>query len=303
MPVASLYLLSLTTSATTFLHALRTTRTILLSSRPRHIIIHPTILDPAILTTTPWDLLILIQPPSSPNTPPIPPPLHSLIKTQYHLTIGIPSNLLTTYATRNASLQHSAPSIPLTGSLDHARRNNPNPSAQTLDLSPFLLSFMDELTLQHPGPVTMLNLLHFHHPDGKKRYYQYGQAFIPVAGKRGGNAKIVGNVVKPKSASDAAMGPVEVDSRGDWSRKEEEWWNEISIVHYPSIRHFCDMLAGEDYQEINERFRVAAFEGYVFVVYDRVGGGRGGGGGGGGGEALIVELVCEIVLVMGVVTF
>lgn len=59
------------------------------------------------------------------------------------------------------------------------------------------------------------------------------QHFIKVAGKRGGDAKIVGNVVSKD---------------GDW--------NEISIVHYPSIKHFCDMLAGEDYQAINDEFRL-----------------------------------------------
>lgn len=47
------------------------------------------------------------------------------------------------------------------------------------------------------------------------------------------------------------------DSRGDSNRPEEEWWNEVSIVHYPSIRHFCDMLAGDDYQAINEKYRLA----------------------------------------------
>lgn len=77
------------------------------------------------------------------------------------------------------------------------------------------------------------------------------QAFIPVAGKRGGNAKIVGNVVKPPSNS-ASLN----DSRGSIDRPEQDWWNEISIVHYPSIRHFCDMLAGDDYQAINEKYRL-----------------------------------------------
>lgn len=78
------------------------------------------------------------------------------------------------------------------------------------------------------------------------------QAFVPVASKRGGNAKLVGNVVKP--AADNA------DSRGDISRPETDWWNEISIVHYPSIQHFCDMLAGDDYQAINEQYRLAVSE-------------------------------------------
>ncbi|OOF94858.1 hypothetical protein ASPCADRAFT_171201 [Aspergillus carbonarius ITEM 5010] len=250
MPVASLYLLALTTDTSSFLNSLRSARTVIVSSRPRHAVIRPTILDKDILTKTPWDLLVLIQPP--PDSPPIPPTLQSKIKTQYHLTVGIPSKLLSTYASRDESLKRTAPSIPLTGSLDQARSK---PSSQNLELSPELISFMDELTPQHPGPVTMLNLLHFNQPGGKKSYYQYGQAFIPVAGRRGGDAKLVGNVVKPKSAIDAV-----VDSRGDWARREEDWWNEISIVHYPSIRHFCDMLAGEDYQGINEKYRLSALK-------------------------------------------
>lgn len=69
-----------------------------------------------------------------------------------------------------------------------------------------------------------------------------------MAGKRGGDAKIVGNVVKPPAGWS--------DSRGDSNQAEDEWWNEISIVHYPSIKHFCDMLAGDDYQEINEKYRL-----------------------------------------------
>ncbi len=30
-------------------------------------------------------------------------------------------------------------------------------------------------------------------------------------------------------------------------------WDEIAIVHYASIKHFCDMLAGEDYQAMSMR--------------------------------------------------
>ncbi|XRM38524.1 hypothetical protein ABZX51_001930 [Aspergillus tubingensis] len=250
MPVASLYLLALNTDTSTFLNSLRSSRTVIVSSRPRHAVIRSTVLDQDILTKTPWDLLVLIQPPS--DSPPIPSTLQSQIKTQYHVTVGIPSKLLATYASRDESLKRTASSVPLTGSLDQARSK---PTSQSLELSPDLLNFMDKLTPQHSGPVTMLNLLHFNHPNGKKSYYQYGQSFIPVAGKRGGDAKIVGNVVKPKSGNTSA-----VDSRGDWERKEEDWWNEISIVHYPSIRHFCDMLAGEDYQEINEKYRLSALK-------------------------------------------
>lgn len=33
-------------------------------------------------------------------------------------------------------------------------------------------------------------------------------------------------------------------------------WQEIAIVHYASIKHFCDMLAGADYQAINDEYRL-----------------------------------------------
>ncbi|KAE8363255.1 hypothetical protein BDV27DRAFT_159009 [Aspergillus caelatus] len=95
----------------------------------------------------------------------------------------------------------------------------------------------------------MLNLLHFNSPGGKDGYYKYGQAFGPVAGRRGGNAKLVGTVIRP-----------DAEGETDVKRKGEEGWDEISIVHYPSIRHFCDMLAGEDYQRINEKFRLGALK-------------------------------------------
>ncbi len=58
----------------------------------------------------------------------------------------------------------------------------------------------------------------------------------------------MGNVVKPPHGK--------TDSREDVNGPEEEWWNEISIVHYPTIKHFCDMLAGEDYQAINTKYRL-----------------------------------------------
>lgn len=47
------------------------------------------------------------------------------------------------------------------------------------------------------------------------------------------------------------MGNVIVGGNG-----EGDAWHEIAIVHYASLRHFCDMLAGEDYQRINERYRL-----------------------------------------------
>ncbi|GAD98750.1 conserved hypothetical protein [Paecilomyces variotii No. 5] len=246
MPGLSLHLLSLNggTDTKSFLIALRKSPGIkvIVASRPRHFVIRPNTIDSTPLTTNKWDLLVLLDSPHKS----IPENLRSAIRNEYRVFVGVPSKLLATYPERDAKLKRDASSIPLTGSLDASKGKE---SSQNLELSPDLLAFMDRLTKEYDGPVTMLNLLHFI-PGGKKNYFQYGQAFVPVAGKRGGDAKIVGNVVKPPAGV--------TDSRGDSNRPEEEWWNEISIVHYPSIRHFCDMLAGDDYQAINEKYRLAA---------------------------------------------
>ncbi|GAQ06236.1 hypothetical protein ALT_3557 [Aspergillus lentulus] len=255
MPGLTLHLLALapSTTAESFLRQLRQSSAVkvILASRPQHIVIPPTLIDSNLLTTTKWDLLVLLQPFSAAKDAALeslPPNLQPLVQQEYRLAVGIPSKLLSSYDERDKSLKRDASSIPLAGSLANARQMS---SSKNLELSPDLLAFMDTLTRTHNGPVTMLNLLHFHHPNGKKSYYQYGQAFIPVAGKRGGNAKLVGNVIRPASTA-------QVDSRGRLDRSETDWWNEISLVHYPSIRHFCDMLAGDDYQAINEKYRLSA---------------------------------------------
>ncbi|KAJ5142862.1 uncharacterized protein N7515_001649 [Penicillium bovifimosum] len=253
MPVATLHLLALakSTDAQSFVQQLKQSpgTQVIVASRPRHVVIRPDIIDSNPLATEPWDLLVLLQPQSN-DQDPIPSALRNLITKEYKITTGIPSKLVTNYPATNAKLRKDASSMPLTGSLEKLLREGTKESSQNLEVSPDLLEFMKQLSKTHQGPVTMLNLLHFHHPNGKESYYKYGQAFIPVAGKRGGNAKLVGNVVPPTSP--------EGDSRESRAQSSpQEWWNEISIVHYPSIRHFCDMLAGEDYQAINEKYRLS----------------------------------------------
>ncbi|KAL4929170.1 uncharacterized protein BDV17DRAFT_262013 [Aspergillus undulatus] len=249
MPALTLHLLSLTpsTPAQSFVQELRksTSSKIIVASRPRRVIISPTTLDTKTLLSELWDLLLLLQP--NGRESPFPPSLSTHIKKEYKINVGIPSRLLSTYPERDAELKRTQipKEVPLTGSLDNLKDAG---KGQNLEVSPELFSFMNEFTKVHDRPVTMLNLLHFHQPGGKENYYKYGQGFNPVAAKRGGNAKLVGNVIQhPPSTSTP-------------SPSAEDWWNEISIVHYPSIRHFCDMLAGEDYQEVNRRYRLGALK-------------------------------------------
>ncbi|PGH02834.1 hypothetical protein GX51_04446 [Blastomyces parvus] len=247
MPLLTLHLLCLTpnTDPRHFVKELRKSPgvEVVVSSRPRHLVVRSKILDGNPLQTTKWDLLVLLRSPQNS----IPAALRAAyIRSEYSVNVGIPSKLISTYPSRDEKLKRGAASVPITGALDAARGK---PSSQNLELSPDLLAFMDELLKTHDKPVTMLNLLHFHR-GGKPEYYKYGQGFVKVAGKIGGDAKLVGNVVKPAAGLR--------DSRGDPDRPEEDWWNEISIVHYPSIRHFCDMLASEEYQDINSKHRLNA---------------------------------------------
>jgi hypothetical protein len=81
-----------------------------------------------------------------------------------------------------------------------------------------------------------------------------GQGFAKIGGLRGGAAKVMGNAI-------------------------DSPWNEIALAHYPSIDHFvsfcfflyrldlaqCDMLAGEDYQEINAKYRLPALKDTLLI--------------------------------------
>lgn len=239
MPSCTLHLLALdpVSSLEFFLADLHSSRNVIFASRPRHTIIPPTSLDKDRLIKSKWDLLVLIQTAPDTTALPIPEPLQNKVKDEYRVHVGIPSKLVSTYTARHDALKKAALSVPLTGSLSTLLSNKS--STEDGEVPPELLSFMETLMRTHPGPVTMFNLLHFHQPDGKKSYYKYGQAFVPVAAKRGGQVKLVGNVIGP------------------WPSSDREQWDEISIVHYPSIRHFCDMLAGDDYQEINKKHRLS----------------------------------------------
>lgn len=103
----------------------------------------------------------------------------------------------------------------------------------------------------------MLNLLAF--KEGMHtEYLKYGAAFASSIGKRrGGVAKIVGRVV-PASSGPTTKTTVENAGKGKLEPNAEgsRHWDEIALAHYPSFRHFADMAASEDYQEVNMRYRV-----------------------------------------------
>lgn len=237
MPVCTLILVTLSTTLPSFLSALSSLPTKPLTiARAIRWVIEPTTISTHLLATK-WDLLLVL-----PQDVTLPPNITALIKSSWTVKVGIPSRLLTSYAQTNEALLHPRPgSVP---ALSKSSSSNPNQplvadSAQNLELSPELQSWVRDFGGEDSGAVSMLNLLSFK-PGMKDSYLQYGKAFSESIGsKRGGLAKIVGKVVS-------------VDG------EEKTDWDEVAIAHYPSIAHFADMLGSEDYQAVNKKSRVPA---------------------------------------------
>jgi hypothetical protein len=153
----------------------------------------------------------------------------------WSIPAGIPSRLTTDFAAKNDKLLHPKDKLPLTGALDNPRLSK---NSQDLSLSPELQQWVSSFSKEAGrGAISMLNLLAFA-PNMKNSYLTYGKAFAESIGaKRGGRAKLVGNVLG-----------------------KQDGWDEIAVAHYPSILHFADMLASEDYQEVNQKSRVPALK-------------------------------------------
>ena len=88
------------------------------------------------------------------------------------------------------------------------------------------------------GQVSMFNLLAY--KEGRKEgYMEYIKEFIRSAGaRRGGGAKFAADIL---SCSSTPKGVHE--------------WDDMILAQYPSIYHFAEMLASEDYQEIDRKHR------------------------------------------------
>jgi hypothetical protein len=99
----------------------------------------------------------------------------------------------------------------------------------------------------------MLNLLAFQ-PGKKEGYLKYGAEFSKSIGsRRGGNAKIVGSVVHDVGGEDG------------------EAWDEVALAHYPSLLHFADMLASQDYQAVNQKYRVPSLKDTFILCTSEIG--------------------------------
>lgn len=239
MPVCTIHLLSLEVALADFLAALsKSSLKPLTVGRVHRWIILPELLSTEALlaSNTHWDVLLTVA-----NADPLPNDLQNLVRTSWTVKAGIPSRITKDFASKNERLLHpQKEDVPaLTGALDKPRVAS---SAQDLELSSELQAWIRDFDQRDGhGAVSMLNLLAFN-PGMKEEYLKYGKAFAESAGKRrGGDAKLVGNVL-------------DVQGQGKGG------WDEIALAHYPSIMHFADMLASEDYQAVNHKHRVKSLK-------------------------------------------
>jgi hypothetical protein len=223
-----------------------------------------------------WDLFLIL-----PNTSALPQNLETLVQHHWTITAGVPSRLIQDFSKKNAGLLHPEPgSVPKLDN-DDEKMLKTTTSSQNLELSAGLETWIQEFVKsagkEGEGAVSMFNLLAFN--EGmKEEYLKYGKAFAESIGSRhGGNAKIVGNVVAPKSPSSNGKPSSGNDGVVDAST---DGWDEIALAHYPSIRHFRSMLVSEDYQDVNKRHRVGSLRDTCILMTSEMGIERWGKGGG-----------------------
>lgn len=247
MTIATLHLVRLHPSITpsNFLSLLHKHSSVppLLTSLTHHWVARPQTTHTSAINQ-PWDVLLVLFPPPSASTAPIPDPLTPHIAATYSLNLAIPSKLIAAYPATNANLRGPLTRLRYTGTYDRARLAQLSAGAgldaatsQNLECSPELLAFARGMVAQAgtgagdglgAGSVTMLNLLRFNAGEpGRESYKRYGQAFSGAHGggegvgtRRGGVAKIVGKVI----------GRVGGVGEGEG---EGEVWDEVAIVHYP----------------------------------------------------------------------
>ncbi|USW56464.1 hypothetical protein Slin15195_G097830 [Septoria linicola] len=242
MPLTTLHLFALAPNASIsqFLRALKSySITPLVASKVVRWIIKPEKLSTHLLNQK-WDLLLIL-----PATTSIPDTYLGAdwVHRHWSITAGVPSGLLKDFDKKNERLlRPQKGDVPeLTGSLSKPRMAN---SSQGLELNDDLLKWSQGFELGQNGAVSMLNLLSFKPgKEAHESYLKYGKAFGESIGKRrGGTAKIVGKVVPDQKTGG----------------EDKYGWDEIALAHYPSIRHFTDMLASEDYQKVNHESRLPA---------------------------------------------
>ncbi|KAE9362782.1 hypothetical protein N431DRAFT_475621 [Stipitochalara longipes BDJ] len=246
MAIIKVFLVSLTTSTTssTFLEALKSSSLKpLITARVIQWIIHPT--QASYLLTQNWDFMLILTPPST-----LPDILTSLIAHTFSITIQEPDDFLTMLKAENTSWLYPKPEdVP---KLTHLDAPLIATGQQRVELTPSLLAFANS-KLCPEGPISMLNLVSFQPFEScRKSYAEYVDALKAGIGTRHGACLKV-------------WGDAGVEEKGVVGE-----WEEVVLAGYSSLKHFADMLADEDYQDVNLRLRLPALRDTCILMTSEV---------------------------------
>lgn len=238
MPVCKLQLLSLEVARSQFVSAIKhSTPSLLVIAKPIHWIIPPTVYSSDALLKQKWDILLIYA-----NNEGLPTEYKSMVKNEWFISFDAPAEMVNNLATNNEKYIYPRTEdiVARTGELDKIQTYGTNQSADSLEVTEDFAAFVKDFgPREGKGPVSMFNLLA---TKDMARYMQYVAGFQESAGsKRGGEGKIFGSVLECSSTPDGV--------------KE---WEMVAMVHYPSIYHFGDMLAADDYQEMAHKYRFGA---------------------------------------------
>ncbi len=95
--------------------------------------------------------------------------------------------------------------------------------------------FIELMNTPDEGPVVMLNLLKFKAREGQAEYNKYGDSVLKMVESLGGKLLWMGKV------DQALIGPV-----------DENDWDAIALVQYPSRKAFIEMATSKEYDGIHE---------------------------------------------------
>ncbi|KAF2400577.1 hypothetical protein EJ06DRAFT_397269 [Trichodelitschia bisporula] len=196
----------------------------LVQARPLRWIILPTKRSQHLLAhNIHWDVLLILPDGDA---------LSSTTKTYtdhiWSASVKFPAALSDGYAKFNSTLLNApAPQIP--------------PLSGKYPVANELADFHSKLPDRYRShPVSMLNFLAFH-PNKREQYSAYGTAFRDkISPKYETHTKLMGHIA------------------GDQARAEG--WDEMLLVHQPSLRHFATMADDDEYHEINQTYRLGALK-------------------------------------------
>ncbi|KAH8693808.1 hypothetical protein BGW36DRAFT_429840 [Talaromyces proteolyticus] len=218
-------------------------------------IIPPTVLSVDALTQTEWDLVLCSPLPVS-----IPDECRPFIQRSWSATFAAPAELVSSYTSIFTSLASNIPAR--TKHMDQVTGSDEGTSLSTesmhvpIELRNWMTTFSD--TNNHP-PVIMLNLMAF---KDVQKYGGYREALSRGVGKRHGLKPLLFGQVTKCSSITLEGGPE---------------WDLVGLIYYPSVLHFADMLADEEYQEIRRKYRLglavaeilASEHGYHVIIGSR----------------------------------